>query len=128
MNIEEQKRLFIWKSFKLVIPGLYISNLTSSQNSVELNIKSQEKDGLKEIYYTWTYENWDKFFKEVEKFNQGVIKIKDFKDKVAVYNLGEKLQTNLYFTREQWIRFFEFVSSAFKAFKDQREKIKGIFK
>ena len=128
MNIEEQKRLFIWKFFKLVIPGLYIFNLTLSQNSVELNIKSQEKDGLKEIYYTWTYENWDKFFKELEKFSQDVIKIKDFKDKVVVYNLGEKLQTNLYFTREQGIRFFEFVSSAFKAFKDQREKFKGIFK
>ena len=128
MNIEEQKRLFIWKFFKLVIPGLYIFNLTSSQNSVKLNIKSQEKDGLKEIYYTWTYENWDKFFKELEKFNQDVIKIKDFKDKVVVYNLGEKLQTNLYFTREQWIWFFKFVSSAFKAFKDQREKFKGIFK
>ena len=125
MNIEEQKRLFSWKSFKLVIPGLYIFNLISSQNLVELNIKSQEKDGLKEIYFTWTYENWDKFFRELEKFNQGVIRIKDFKGKAVLYNIGEKMQTNLYFTREQWIRFFEFVSSAFKDFKEQREVFAG---
>jgi len=125
MNLEEQKRLFNWESFKMVIPGLYLFNLTLSQNSVELSTKSQEPDGLKEIYYTWTYEKWDKFFKELEKFNQGVIRIKNFKDKVAVYNLGEKLQTNLYFTREQWTRFFEFVSSAFKSFEDQRKVFAG---
>lgn len=125
MNIEEQKRLFSWRSFKLVIPGQYIFNLTSSQNSVELNMKSQEPDGLKEIYYTWTHEKWDKFFRELEKFNQGVIRIKNFKNKFAIYNLGEKLQTNLYFTREQWTRFFGFVSSAFKGFEEQRKIFAG---
>lgn len=125
MNIEEQKRLFSWESFKLVMPGLYIINLVSSQNSIELNIKSQESDGLKEIYYTWTYEKWDKFFEELKGFNKKVNRTRDFKDKVAVYNLGEKLQTNLYFTREQWIRFFEFVSSAFKSFGEQRKIFAG---
>ncbi|MBA7489797.1 hypothetical protein ES702_00331 [subsurface metagenome] len=125
MNLDEQKRLFSWRSFKLVMPGLYIFNLISSQNSIELNTKSQEPDGLKEIHYTWDYENWDKFFRELEKFNRGVIRIKDFKDKFAIYNLGEKLQTNLFFTREQWVRFFEFVSSAFKAFEDQRKIFAG---
>jgi len=87
MNIEEQKRLFSWKSFKLVIPELYIFNLTSSQNSVELSIKSKEPDGLKEIYYTWSWPEWNKFFEELEKFDQGIARIRDFKDKVAVYNL-----------------------------------------
>jgi len=116
MNIEELRRLFSWKSFKLVIPGLYIINLTPSQNSVELSLKSQEPDGLKEIYYTWTYEKWDKFFEELRGFNEMVNRTRDFKDKVAIYFLGEKLQTDMFFTREQWIRFFEFVSSAFKAF------------
>ena len=125
MDLEEEKRLFSWKSFKMVIPELCIFNLISSQNSIEFNIKSQEKDGLKEIYYTWNYESWDKFFRELEKFNQGVIKIKDFKDKVAVYNLGEKLQTNLYFTRGQWTRFFEFASKAYKSFEDQRKIFAG---
>jgi len=76
---------------------------------------------LKDIYYTWTYENWDKFFKELEKFNRGVIKIKNFKDKFAIYNLGEKLQTNLFFTREQWTRLFGFISSASKSFEEQRK-------
>ena len=121
MNIEEQKRLFSWKSFKMVMPGSYIFNLTASQKAIELNMKSQEPDGLKEIYYTWNHENWDKFFRELEKFNRGVIRIKDFKGKFAIYNLGEKLQTNLFFTREQWARFFEFVSKAHKAFEDQRK-------
>jgi len=88
-------------------------------------MKTREPDGLKEIYYTWNYENWDKFFRELEKFNREVIRIKDFKDKFAIYNLGEKLQTNLFFTREQWIRFFGFVSSAFKAFEDQRKIFAG---
>ena len=121
MNNEEQKRLFSWGSSKLVIPELYIFNLTLSQNSVELNIKSKEKDGLKEVYYTWSWQNWDKFFEELEKFNRGVIKIKNFKDKVVLYNLGEKLQTNLYFTREQWIRLYKFISESYKSFGDQRK-------
>ena len=128
MNIEELRRLFSWKSFKLVIPGLYIINLTPSQNSVELSLKSQEPDGLKEIYYTWIYEKWDKFFEELRGFNEMVNRTRDFKDKVAIYFLGEKLQTDMFFTREQWIRIFEFVSSAFKAFQDQREKFKGTSK
>ena len=125
MDLEEEKRLFSWKFFKMVMPGLYIFNLTSSQNSVELSIKSQEPDGLKEIYYTWSWPEWDKFFEELEKFDQGVARIKDFKDKVAVYNLGKKLQTNIFFTRGQWTRFFKFISSAFKAFEDQKKIFVG---
>lgn len=121
MNFEEQKRLFSWESYKLVIPELYIFNLTSSQNSIELSVKAKEKDGLKEVYYSWDWQNWDKFFKELEKFNRGVAKIKDFKDKRVLYNLGQKMQTNLYFTREQWSRFFKFVSGAHKNFEDQKK-------
>lgn len=125
MNSEEQKRLFSWKSFKLVMPELYIFNLISSRDSIELSVKTKEKDGLVEVCYTWTYKKWDSFFKELEKFNQGVMRIKDFKNKVAVYNLGEKLTTNLFFTKEQWGRWFEFVSSAFKVFKDQKKVYAG---
>lgn len=116
---EDLKRLFSWRNYKLVIPELYIFNLTSSQNSVELSLKAKEKDGLIEVYYSWDWQKWDKFFEELEKFNRGVIKIKNFKDKVVLYNLGEKLQTNLYFTREQWVRFYEFISETHKNFEDQ---------
>lgn len=125
MDLEEQKRLFSWKSFKLVIPELYIFNLTSSQNSIELNIKSQEPDGLKEIYYTWTYEKWNKFFEELKGFNEKVNKTRDFKNKVALYNLGVKLQTNLFFTRAQWGRWFEFVSTVHKKFEEQKKIYAG---
>ena len=122
---EDLKRLFSWGSFKLVIPELYIFNLTLSQNSVELSVKAKEKDGLIEVYYSWDWQNWDKFFEELEKFNRGVIKIKNFKDKVAVYKLGEKLQTSLYFTRAQWVRFYEFILETYKNFEDQRKIFAG---
>lgn len=122
---EEIKRMWEWKNYKLVIPELYIFNLTSSQIGIELAIKAKEKDGLKEVYYTWSWKNWNKFFEELEKFNRGVIKIKDFKDKFALYNLGKKLTTSLYFTREQWGRLYEFVSLAHKAFEDQKKIYSG---
>lgn len=122
MNTEEQKRLWAWKNYKLVVLDFGIFNIRTSRDSFELFITTKEPSGEKTVSYIWNPEELEKFYQEIKKFNNQVAKTRDFKDKMIVFNCGEKkMQTSLYFKRDQWQKFFNLVGEAYKNYADQRK-------
>jgi len=122
MNTEEQKRLWVWKSYKLVILDFGIFNIRTARDSFELFITTKEPSGEKTVSYIWSPRELESFYQEIKKFNGQVAKVKDLKDKMIVFNCGEKkMQTSLYFKRDQWQKFFNLAEEAYKNYLDQRK-------
>lgn len=123
---EELKRLWTWKSYKLMILDFGIFNIRTSRDSFELAITIKESAGEKTVSYAWNLKELEKFYQEIKGFNSHVAKTKDFKDKMIVYNCGErKMQTSLYFKVSQWQKFFNLAEEAYKNYLDQRKIFGG---
>lgn len=119
---EELKRLWAWKSYKLVLLDFGIFNVRTSRDSFELSITVKEPVGEKTVSYIWNPEDLEKFYQEIRGFNGQVGEVKDIKDKMIVFNCGEqKMQTSLYFKRDQWQKFFNLVDESYKNYKGQRK-------
>lgn len=126
MNTEEQKRLWVWKSYKLVILDFGIFNIRTARDSFELFITTKELSGEKTVSYIWNPRELESFYQEIKKFNGQVAKVKDLRDKMIVFNCGEKkMQTSLYFKRDQWQKFFNLVEEAYKNYADQKKVFAG---
>lgn len=126
MNLEEEKRLFSWKSYKLVLLDFGILNIRTGLNSFELSITTKEPFGEKTVSYAWNSKELEKFYQELRKFNSKVEKVKYLKDKMVVYNCGEKkMQTSLYFKIDQWNKFFNLIEEAYKNYLDQKKVYAG---
>ena len=126
MNNEEQKRLFSWQNYKLIILDFGIFNVRTSLNSFELSITTKEPGGEKTVSYVWNSKELEKFYQEIKKFDGQVTKVKNLKNKMIVYNCGEKLmQTSLYFKKEQWQKFYNMIIEAYKNYLDQKKIFAG---
>lgn len=67
---------------------------------MSLQSRQKESKGEKTLNYVRNPEELEQFYQDISSFNEEVAKVKDFKDKMIVYNCGEKLmQTSLYFKR-----------------------------
>jgi len=116
---EDLKRLWEWKSYKLVLLNFGIFNIRTSLDSFELSITTKEPNGEKNLSYAWNLKELEKFYQEIRRFNSQVAKVKDLKDKMIVFNCGEqKMQTSLYFKRDQWQKFFNLVEESYKNYVD----------
>ncbi len=123
---EEIKRMWSWKSYKLVLLDFGILNIRTGANSFELEITTKEPSGEKTVSYVWDSKELEKFYQEIKKFDSQVTKVKNLKDKMIVYNCGEqKMQTSLYFKKDQWQKFFGLVEEAYKNYLDQRKIFAG---
>ncbi len=123
---EDIRRFFSWPNYKLVILDFGIFNVRTSRDSFELSITTKEPGGEKTISYVWKPEELEKFYQEIKKFDSQVNKVKNLKNKMIVYNCGEKkMQTSLYFKKEQWQKFFGLVEEAYKNYLDQRKIFTG---
>jgi hypothetical protein len=123
---EDLRRFFSWPNYKLVILDFGIFNIRTSANSFELSITTKEPGGEKTISYVWNPKELEKFYQEIKKFDSQVNKVKNLKNKMIVYNCGEKkMQTSLYFKKDQWQKFFGLVEEAYKNYLDQRKIFTG---
>ncbi len=123
---EDLRRFFSWPNYKLVILDFGIFNIRTSANSFELSITTKEPGGEKTVSYIWDSKELEKFYQEIKKFDSQVNKVKNLKNKMIVYNCGEKkMQTSLYFKKEQWQKFFGLVEEAYKNYLDQRKIFTG---
>ena len=119
---EDIRRFFSWQSWKLLILDFGVFNIRTGANSFELSITTKEPSGEKAVSYIWNSEELEKFQKDIANFNEEVCKIKDIRDKMIVYNCGEqKMQTSLYFKKDQWQKFFNMIEEAYKNYLDQKK-------
>ena len=126
MNNEEQKRTFTWRSWKLLILDFGVFSISTGEDLFELVITTKEPGGIKTLSYFWEPEELEKFFKEIKEFDGQVVKVKNFKDRLVIFNCGEqKMQTSLYFKKEQWRRFYNFFEEAYKNYLDQKKIYAG---
>jgi len=123
---DTDRRLFEWKSYKLVIIDFGIFNIRTGADSFELSITTKEPSGEKIISYIWNPKELEKFYQEIKKFDGQVAKVKNLKDKMIVFNCGElKMQTSLYFKKEQWQKFFNLFEEGYKNYLDQKRIYAG---
>ncbi|MBA7513354.1 hypothetical protein ES705_05369 [subsurface metagenome] len=123
---EELKRMWSWKSYKLVLLDFGILNIRTGANSFELEIRTKEPGGEKIVSYIWNPKELEKFYQELEEFNNKVAKVKDLKNKMIVFNCGEKkMQTSLYFKKDQWQKFYNTIEEAYKNYLDQKKMYAG---
>ncbi|MBA7490830.1 hypothetical protein ES702_01373 [subsurface metagenome] len=123
---EDIRRFFSWQSYKLVLLDFGIINIRTSLNSFELSIITKEPIGEKNLSYTWKPKELEKFYQEIREFNGQVAKTKGFRDKMIVFNRGErKMQTSLYFKKDQWDKFFNMIQEAYKNYEGQRKIFAG---
>lgn len=120
------RRFFTWKNYKLVLLDFGIFNIRTGLNSFELEIKTKEPGGEKTVSYIWDIKELEKFQKEIQEFDSQVAKAKNIENKMIVYNVGEKLvQTSLYFKKNQWQKFYNLINEAYKNYLDQRKVYSG---
>jgi len=123
---KELRQFFSWKNYKLIILDFGILNIRTGAIFFELSITTKEPSGEKTVSYNWNIEELEKFYQEILKFNGQVAKVKDLKNKMIVYNCGEKkMQTSLYFKKDQWQKFFNLVEKAYKNYLDQKKIFAG---
>ena len=123
---EDLRRFFSWQDHKLVLLDFGIINIRTSLNSFELSITTKEPGGEKTVGYVWDSKELEKFYQELEEFNNKVAKVKDLKDRMIVYNCGEKkMQTSLYFKKEQWQKFYNMIGESYKNYLDQKKIYAG---
>jgi hypothetical protein len=123
---EDIKRFFTWQNWKLVILDFGVFNIRTGADSFELSITTKEPGGEKIVSYIWNPKELEKFYQELEEFNNKVAKVKDLKNKMIVFNCGEKLmQTSLYFKKDQWQKFYNALKIAYGAYLEQRKVYAG---
>jgi hypothetical protein len=123
---EDIKRFFTWQNWKLVILDFGVFNIRTGADSFELEIKTKEPGGEKAVSYIWNSKELEKFYQELEEFNNKVAKVKDLKNKMIVFNCGEKkMQTSLYFKKDQWQKFYNTIEEAYKNYLDQKKMYAG---
>ena len=123
---EDIKRFFSWQSYKLIILDFGVFNIRTGADSFELEIKTKEPTGEKAVSYIWNSEELEKFYQELKKFDGQVTKVKDIRNKMVVYNCGErKMQTSLYFKKDQWQRFYNALKIAYGAYLEQKKIYAG---
>jgi len=119
---EDIKRFFSWQSYKLIILDFGVFNIRTGADSFELEIKTKEPGGEKAVSYIWNSEELEKFYQEIKKFDGQVAKVKNFKDRLVIFNCGEqKMQTSLYFSEGQWRKFYNTIEEAYKNYLDQKK-------
>lgn len=117
----------MWNMKKLVILDFGIFSIQTGLASFELAITTKEPGGIKKISYIWNIKELEKFYQDdISPFNKEVNKIKNIKDRLIVYNVGEKLaQTSLYFKKDEWEKFYSFFEQAYKNYLDQKKVYAG---
>lgn len=93
---------------------------------MSLQPRQKESKGKKTLNYVRNPEELEQFYQDISSFNEEVAKVKDFKDKMIVYNCGEKLmQTSLYFKKDQWQKLYDAFKMAYQAYLEQRKTFAG---
>ena len=123
---KDLRQFFSWENYKLIILDFGILNIRTGAIFFELSITTKESSGEKTVSYNWNIEELEKFYQEILKFNGQVAKVKDLKNRMIVYNCGEKkMQTSLYFKKDQWQKFYNMIEEAYKNYLDQRKIFAG---
>lgn len=125
MNIEYWNWLFL----ECRIPQFGVFRAYNGQNLIRLDIKI--KEGITErqsLEFGWNWPTFKEFYQSLTDFSEKVKK-SDFKNKYLQYSSGsEQIQINFYFSKQNWILFYEWIKKVYQEFSEQRSEFERKFK
>lgn len=118
-----------WLFLECRISQFAIFRAYNGADLIRLDIKI--KEGITErqsLEYGWSWPVFEEFCQSLTDFNRKVKKT-DFKNKYLQYSSGtNSIQINFYFSKENWISFYEFISKVYREFDEQRKEFQEKFK
>ncbi|GAI87170.1 unnamed protein product [marine sediment metagenome] len=119
---------WIWKDFKLVLPGLSVIRIFTGENLIEIALKVKEElEERQELNLAFSLNSFREFLRDLGKIDIKVIK-KDFGSKSLKYDFSSesKVEFNFYFSKEKFLKFYQFLEDCKKQIEIQAREYKNL--
>lgn len=127
-------KFWVWKDFKLILPGFLILRLYTGSDLVEIALKTKEEaGGRRELILSFGLDSFGEFIESLKKISSKVEK-KDFGSKSLKYDFSfeARIEFNFYFNKDEFTKFYKFLENCNKEIIEQareyRELTKGEIK